>query len=86
MSTYNLGFFEDLIKIIFELSSNIIKYAPYFFCCMPSTVAPSGFSTDQICAKSPAQSQAGKCITATASLDVDSKPLLLPGTVALEGY
>ena len=25
--------YEDLTKIIFELSSNIIKYAPYFFCC-----------------------------------------------------
>ena len=33
MSTYNIGFYEDLKKIIFELSSNIIKYAPYFFCC-----------------------------------------------------
>ena len=33
MSTYNIGFYEDLTKIIFELSSNIIKYAPYFFCC-----------------------------------------------------
>ena len=34
MSTHNIGFFEDLTKIIFELSSNIIKYAPYFFCCL----------------------------------------------------
>ena len=24
-----IGFYEDLTKIIFELSSNIIKYAPY---------------------------------------------------------
>ena len=32
MSTHNIGFYEDLAKIIFELSSNIIKYAPYFFC------------------------------------------------------
>ena len=32
MSTLNIGFYEDLKKIIFELSSNIIKYAPYFFC------------------------------------------------------
>ena len=30
MSTHNIGFYEDLTKIIFELSSNIIKYAPYF--------------------------------------------------------
>ena len=28
MSTHNIGFYEDLTKIIFELSSNIIKYAP----------------------------------------------------------
>ena len=32
MSTHNIGFYEDLTKIIFELSSNITKYAPYFFC------------------------------------------------------
>ena len=31
MSTHNIGFYEDLTKIIFELSSNIIKCAPYFF-------------------------------------------------------
>ena len=35
MSTNNIGFYEDLTKIIFELSSNIIIYAPYFFCCKP---------------------------------------------------
>ena len=34
MSTHNIGFYEDLTKIIIELSSNIIKYAPYFFCCI----------------------------------------------------
>ena len=34
MSTHNIGFYEDLTKIIFELSSNIIKYAPYFVCCI----------------------------------------------------
>ena len=33
MSTHNIGFYEDLTKNIFELSSNIIKFAPYFFCC-----------------------------------------------------
>ena len=33
MSTHNIGFYEDLTKTIVELSSNIIKYAPYFFCC-----------------------------------------------------
>ena len=37
MSTYNIGFYEDLTKIIFELSSNIIKYTPYFICCYNST-------------------------------------------------
>ena len=29
MSTHIIGFYEDLTKFIFELSSNIIKYAPY---------------------------------------------------------
>ena len=33
MSTHNIGFYEDLTKIIFELSSNFIKFAPYFFFC-----------------------------------------------------
>ena len=32
MSTHNIGFYEDLTKIIFELSSNIIKYTSNFFC------------------------------------------------------
>ena len=32
MSTHNIGFYEDLTKLIFHLSSNIIKYAPYLFC------------------------------------------------------
>ena len=36
MSTHNIGFYEELTKNIFELSSNIIKYAPYFFCCKVS--------------------------------------------------
>ena len=31
MSTHNIGFYEEIIKIITKLSSNI-KYAPYFFC------------------------------------------------------
>ena len=35
MSTHNIGFYEDLTKIIFQLSSNFIKYAPYlFFWCI----------------------------------------------------
>ena len=33
MSTHNIGFYEEISKIITELSSDIIKYAPYFFCC-----------------------------------------------------
>ena len=33
MSTHNIGFYEEISKIITELSSIIIKYAPYFFCC-----------------------------------------------------
>ena len=34
MSTHNIGFYEDLTKIIFKLSSIIIKYPPYSFCWM----------------------------------------------------
>ena len=33
MSTHNIGFYEDLTKIIFQLSSIITKYAPYLFFC-----------------------------------------------------
>ena len=33
MSTHNIGFYEEISEIINQLSSNIIKYAPYFFCC-----------------------------------------------------
>ena len=29
MSTNNIGFYEDLTKIIFQLSSNFIKYTPF---------------------------------------------------------
>ena len=36
MSTHHIGFYEGLTKIGFELSSNIIKYEPYFFCCTMS--------------------------------------------------
>ena len=36
MRTHNIGFYEDLTKIIFQLSSNIINYAPYLlFCTIP---------------------------------------------------
>ena len=37
MSTHNIGFYEDLTKNTFKLTSNIIKYAPYFFCCLKSS-------------------------------------------------
>ena len=50
MSTHNIGFYEDLTKIIFELSSNIIKYAPYFFCCPKHTpVLLCKKTTSEIC-------------------------------------
>ena len=42
MSTHNIGFYEDLTKIIFELSSNIIKYAPY--CPPPFRRKAEGYS------------------------------------------
>ena len=44
MSTHNIGFNEDLTKNIFELSSTIIKYAPYFVCwqCAIFFSSPAG--------------------------------------------
>ena len=36
MSTHNIGLYEEIRKVITQFSSNIIKYAPYFFCC-PTT-------------------------------------------------
>ena len=33
MSTHNIGFNEEISKIITLLSLNVIEYAPYFFCC-----------------------------------------------------
>ena len=49
MSIHNIGFYEDLTKIIFELSSNIIKYAPYFFFCIMRKLSlgcPTRFATN----------------------------------------
>ena len=46
MSSHNIGFNEDLTKIIFELSSNIIKYAPYFF-CRGCNITMQGFNSGQ---------------------------------------
>ena len=41
MSTHNTGFYEEIRKIISLLSSDIIKYTPYFFCSLLSgTVMP----------------------------------------------
>ena len=34
MSTHNIGFKKKQTKIIFQLSPNIIKYAPYLFFCL----------------------------------------------------
>ena len=33
MSTHNIGFYEEISRIISQLSSDIIKYAPYLFFC-----------------------------------------------------
>ena len=33
MSTHNIDFYGNLTKIIFQLSSNIMKYACYLFFC-----------------------------------------------------
>ena len=41
LSTHNIGFYEDLTKIIFELSSNIIKYA-----LISSAGSRSSFATE----------------------------------------
>ena len=49
MSTHNIGFYEDLTKIIFELSSNIIKYAPYFFCCFHLRKAVASVNISSFC-------------------------------------
>ena len=48
MSTNNIGFYDDLTKIIFELSANIIKYAPYFFCWTVIVADNVFFSSDSI--------------------------------------
>ena len=33
MSTHNVGFYEEMEKIISQLSSNIVKYTLYLFFC-----------------------------------------------------
>ena len=48
MSTHNIGFYEELTEIIFELSSNIIKYAPYFFCWVCKEKAGKGWKNRSI--------------------------------------
>ena len=51
MSTHNIGFYEDLTKIVFQLSSNIIKYALYELITGPSVLRTSDRSlSDQLAA------------------------------------
>ena len=38
MSTHNIGFYEEISKIVPKLSSNIIIYAPYLFLCTRSVI------------------------------------------------
>ena len=45
MRTHNIDFYEDLTKIIFQLSSSIIKYAPYLFFCSQLTSSVLVIST-----------------------------------------
>ena len=47
MSTHNIGFYEEISKIISELSLNIIKYALYLFFCYLRTPA-AAFSAEEI--------------------------------------
>ena len=69
MSTHNIGFYENLTKIIFELSSNIIKYAPYFFCCCSPVPTVVGATTSKSPARPPTEG------SNTTSVHVDeSKP------------
>ena len=38
MSTHNVGFYDKISRIISELSSNIIKYAPYLLICQANQI------------------------------------------------
>ena len=40
MSTHTIDLYEEISKIITKLSSNIIKYAPYFFCWLTTSQTP----------------------------------------------
>ena len=56
MSTHNIGFYEEISKIITKLSSNILKYAPYFFSCIPNShIISYFFKNIQVWANSVAQ-------------------------------
>ena len=46
MSTHNIGFYEDLTKIIFELSSNIIKKRTLFLLLASLTEQRDVFSCE----------------------------------------
>ena len=35
MSTHNIGFYEEMAKLIFQLSLNIVKYTLYLFFWKP---------------------------------------------------
>ena len=58
MSTLNIGFYEEISKIIFELSSNIIKYAPYSFCWFYHEILPPKDADGVPNHKDPAQTAA----------------------------
>ena len=43
MSTHNIGSYEEMVKIIFQLSTNITKFALYiFFCGLPAYHGTNG--------------------------------------------
>ena len=43
MSTHNIGFYEEMVKTIFQLSINMTKVALYlFFCSLPAFHGTNG--------------------------------------------
>ena len=62
MSTHNIGFYEEISKIIPKLSSNIIKYAPYLFLCLGTTFLylPSSAHSSSSCSSSESGCRCGK--------------------------
>ena len=47
MSTHNIGFYEEMAKTIFQLISNIVKYALYLFISGTAVEAQSSLSISQ---------------------------------------